>query len=308
MPRIVVLSGGCSSERDVSLRSGKAVADALRSQKFDVHEIDLLREALPDGLSPERDVIFPVLHGGFGENGSLQALLERGGFAYAGCDSSSSHLCMDKAHTRLAVATAGVPLAKCVVLEAGPHEFSAPDLIAELGEELVVKPSCEGSSVGLSFLRGVPELEQWLVRPRRGVWLVEQRIHGHELTCGILNGKAMGVVEIAPMSGVYDYASKYTPGSTQYLFPAPISAHSASLVRKYSEAAFAACSCRDVSRADFILPDGAEPVFLEINTMPGMTATSLLPKSASCEGLSFEALVRRMVEPALERFSLLSTV
>ncbi|MFA5256547.1 MAG: D-alanine--D-alanine ligase [Opitutales bacterium] len=308
MQRTVVISGGCSSERDVSIRSGKAVAAALRSGGFEVVEIDLLREELPEGLNPDNDVVFPVLHGGFGENGAIQILMEERGIAFVGCDSFSSRLCMDKALTKQRVARAGVPLAKGLVLSAGHGDVRAADLIAELGEELVLKPSTEGSSVGLAFVTGVGELAAWLARPRRGVWIVEQRVRGHELTCGILQGRAMGVVEIAPVSGVYDYASKYTPGSTQYLFPAPIPQESADLVRRYSESAFAACGCRDFARADFILPDGGTPVFLEMNTIPGMTATSLLPKSASCVGLSFEDLVRRMAAPAIERFSSLTTV
>ncbi len=302
MAEIVVIMGGCSSEREVSLRSGAAVAEALRRNGFAVRELDLVREELPAGLDAARDVVFPVLHGGFGENGGIQSLLERGGFAYVGCDSVSSALCMDKLATKRVVGAAGVNVAPQYELRADYVQHDAGAIVAELGEHIVAKPSCDGSSVGLSFISGAEELRDWLARPRRGAWLLEKRICGHELTCGLLGGAAMGIVEIAPASGVYDYASKYTPGSTNYLFPAPITEESAALVRRYSELAFAACACRDFARADFILPEGGEPVFLEINTLPGMTATSLLPKSASCIGLTFEQLVARMLAPALERF------
>lgn len=303
MPEIAVILGGCSSERDVSLRSGRAVADALRARGYLVREIDLVREELPEGLDADRDLVFPVLHGGFGENGGIQALLERAGFACVGCDSRSSARCMDKLATKRAVAAAGVPVAADWVLTDNHQAQDAEAIVAKLGASIVAKPSGEGSSVGLAFCEGVDDLREFLARPRRGVWLLERRVRGHELTCGVLDGMAMGVVEIAPTSGVYDYASKYTPGSTTYLFPAPIPEDSTLAVRRYSELAFDACGCRDFARADFLLPDGGDPVFLEINTLPGMTATSLLPKSASCIGLSFEALVERMLTPALTRFA-----
>ncbi len=303
MPRIVILMGGCSSERDVSLRSGKAVAEAVRKSGYELVEIDILREELPAGLDAASDVVFPVLHGGFGENGELQALLERASFSYVGCDSASSRLCMDKRRTKDAVGAVGVTLAKDITLQSGHNLPSVDEIISELGSSIVAKPSGEGSSVGVAFIEGRDDLSEWLAKPRRGVWILEQRIVGHELTCGILGGYAMGIVEIAPASGVYDYASKYTLGSTNYLVPAPLPEAQAEKVRLFSQLAFNACGCRDFARADFILPDGGEPVFLEINTLPGMTATSLLPKSASCIGLTFESLVRKMLEPALVRFA-----
>lgn len=300
MPRIVVLKGGCSSERDVSLVSGKAVADALRREGCDVAEIDLVSESLPAGIDPARDVIFPVLHGGYGEGGGLQKDLEKAGFAYAGCDSRSSGTCMDKPAAKKLAAAAGVRVAKSVVLGESSKD-SAASIVARIGSDLVAKPACEGSSVGLALLGSEKELSEWLAKPRKGVWLVEERIRGKELTCGVLDGVGMGIVQIVPAVGVYDFKSKYTPGSTNYLFPAPLPPETADLVRARSEAAFKACGCRDYSRADFILPEGGEPVFLELNTLPGMTPTSLLPKSASCVGLTFEKLVLRMIAPAIAR-------
>jgi D-alanine-D-alanine ligase len=294
--------GGCSSEREVSLRSGKAVADALRAGGIQPVEIDLTKEALPKGIDPKNDVIFPVLHGGYGEGGGFQADLEKAGFAYAGCDAKSSKACMDKVFAKKAVIKAGVKTAKFVVLEAGRKAPNAETIVAETGEDIVVKPADEGSSVGLELFDKKAQLAEWLLKPRKGTWLVEERIHGRELTCGLLDGKGMGIVQIVPNVGVYDYKSKYTAGATKYLFPAPITEAEADSVRKYAEKAFAACACRDYSRADFIMTEGSEPVFLELNTLPGMTATSLLPKSASCIGLDFTQLVRRMIEPAIKRF------
>jgi D-alanine-D-alanine ligase len=294
--------GGCSSEREVSLVSGKAVATSLKNSRYDIVEIDLVREELPSGIDPKRDVIFPVLHGGYGEGGGLQDDLEKAGFAFAGCGANSSDICMRKPIAKKAVDEAGVRIAGSVILDEKSPAPTAAEIAKKLGCDLVAKPANEGSSVGLALIANEAELEEWLQKPRQGEWLVEQRIRGRELTCGVLEGKGMGVVQIVPAVGVYDFKSKYTPGSTQYLFPAPIPQARADLVRKYAETAFAACACRDYARADFIMPDGEAPVFLELNTLPGMTPTSLLPKSASCVGLNFDELVKRMIEPAIARF------
>jgi D-alanine-D-alanine ligase len=267
---------------------------------FDVLRVDLTREALPGVLDPAHDVVFPVLHGTWGEDGALQALLEDAGLPYVGCDARASRLCMDKPATKAAAARAGVPVAKGVSIEEASSRTPA-ELVAMLGPQIVLKPAAEGSSVGLTFVDGEAQLAEWLARPRRGRWMAEQRLHGRELTCGVLDGRAMGVVEIAPRSGVYDYASKYTAGASEYRFPAPIGAEATAAVQAHAAATFKACGCRDFARIDFILLPAGEPVLLEVNTMPGMTETSLLPKSASCVGLDFDALVRRMLEPCLGR-------
>jgi D-alanine-D-alanine ligase len=146
------------------------------------------------------------------------------------------------------------------------------------------------------------ELEAALQRAEGGRWLVERRIRGRELSVGVLNGRAMGIVEIRPHSGVYDYASKYTKGLTEYVAPAPIDAGVEASVKAAAQTAFAACGCRDYARVDFILSPGNEPFLLEINTLPGMKETSLLPMSARCAGWDFTALVREMVLPAWKRF------
>jgi D-alanine-D-alanine ligase len=186
----------------------------------------------------------------------------------------------------------------------------AEDVVAELGEDLVVKPNAEGSSVGLALTRGAGELRGALGRiggdklPRcAGGWLVEERIFGTELSAGVLNGRALGVVEICPRAGVYDYANKYTAGATEYFAPARIGEEAAEAARQGAEVAFAVCGCRDFARVDFILRAGDKaPFLLEVNTLPGMTGTSLLPKSAGCCGLDFAALTREMALPALRRF------
>ncbi|WP_343075481.1 D-alanine--D-alanine ligase [Ruficoccus amylovorans] len=298
-PHITVLCGGPSSEREVSLVSGHSVAEALRAH-FEVAVVEFDQPALPKGLDPERTTIFPALHGAFGEDGQIQALLEARGFGYAGSGPEASALCMDKAATKARVAGCGFAEAPAWVFSYDNMPASAA-LIERLGAHLVIKPVDQGSSVGLHLTANREELEQALSCLTPGIWMAEAFIKGREMTVGVLGGEAMGIVEIVPKGGVYDYQRKYTAGETRYIFPAEVPEELAAHCRDYAERAFAACGCRDFARVDFILtPDGL-PYFLEINTIPGLTPTSLLPKSASCRGLSFEELARRMAEPALRR-------
>lgn len=301
LPVIAVLAGGTSAEREVSLRSGAATA-AAAAASFPTRLFEVNENALPAGLDPRTHVVLSTLHGTFGEDGGMQRLLEAAGFAYAGCAAAASALTMDKTLTKQTAAARGVPVAPAVVFD-GAQPPAAAALTAQLGPEVVLKPNGEGSSVGLRICATPAELAAAMAETRRGRWLAERRVRGTELTVGVLHGRAMGVVEIAPKSGHYDYASKYTPGASEYFVPARISAEATAALRGHAEAAFAACGCRDFARIDFILaPDGA-PVMLEINTLPGMTATSLLPKSAADAGHDFISLVRAMVQPATERFS-----
>ncbi len=298
--RVVLLCGSCSAEREVSLNSAAAVKGALEQLGIEHIQVRLDSDQAPDWLEAQRDVVLPVLHGGFGENGELQKQLEERGIHFAGCDSTASQLCMLKPKAKEVVSHAGVPTAEGITLEDG----STPEaswIIDRLGESLVIKPANEGSSVGLYFVQGRKELQAWLEKPRTGEWLIEKRLRGRELTVGLLDGRPLGVVEIAPKGGVYDYAAKYTSGATEYLYPAKLDPETTARVRGYAISAFLACGCRDFARADFILEQNGEAYFLELNTLPGMTQTSLLPKSASCVGLDFVELVRAMVTPALKR-------
>ena len=300
-PIIAVFAGGISSERDVSLGSGRSSAVAL-ARSFPTQLFELNSDALPAGLDPSRHVIFSTLHGTFGEDGSMQRLLDAAGIVYAGCDAASSALTMDKTLTKRAAAERGVRIGAGVSFEAASVP-SAESLVAELGAEVVLKPNDQGSSVGLTINRSREELAGALARLTPGSWLAERRLVGRELSVGVLRGAAMGVVEIRPKSGVYDFASKYTVGATEYFAPAPLDAAMTLAAQRAAEAAFAACGCRDYARVDFILVGDAELYLLEINTLPGMKETSLLPMSARCVGLDFTALVRELVLPALGRFS-----
>lgn len=295
---VTVFCGGESPEAKVSRVTGKSIADALAAY-YEVELVDLPEDKLPP-LDPARTVVFPAMHGPFGEDGQLQVLLDEAGVAYAGCDAESSALCMHKVNAKAAVADSGFERPGDLTF-VGQSKPIADQLIASLGEALVIKPTDMGSSVGVHFTRNRYELGAVLDQIHDGHWMVEQRISGREMTIGLLDGKAMGIVEIRPKSGVYDYEHKYTAGATEYLFPAHIDETLSCKVQAFAENAFAACKCRDFARLDFILSNDGRPFFLEINTIPGMTPTSLLPKSASCVGLGFQPLVRRMIEPAFLR-------
>ena len=299
-PIIAVLAGGTSAEREVSVGSGRASALAL-ARSFPTRLFDVTADALPAGLDPARHVVFSTLHGTFGEDGGMQRLLDAAGIHYAGCDAASSALTMDKTRTKQAAAARGVRVAAGIAFAAAKKP-TAESVVAQLGESVVVKPNAEGSSVGLAVVGTRAELEEKLAGIAAGSWLIERRIIGRELSIGVLGGKAMGVVEIRPKSGVYDFTSKYTKGMTEYFAPAPLDETTTAAAQRAAETAFAACGCRDYARVDFILSADDGLYLLEINTLPGMKETSLLPMSARCAGLDFTALVRELVSPALQRF------
>ncbi len=295
MKRVAVLMGGTSSEREVSLRSGAAVVEGLKEAGFDAMPVVLDKnvvERLPDGT----DAVFIALHGGYGENGGVQADLDRLGVPYTGPGAAASRITIDKIATKRVLEAAGVPTAPYEVLERGDDRLTLP-------LPVVVKPPRDGSSVGISK---VAEPEQWpeaLKAARaadpKGEVLVEAFIPGREWTVGVIGGEALPVVEIRAPNGWYGYTEKYTKGVTQYVFPE--SAEDAPLVAQcqvLALLAFQATGCRGVSRIDFrVTPDG-KPYVLEINTVPGFTATSLLPKAAAKKGLSFSALCVRLLEHA----------
>jgi D-alanine-D-alanine ligase len=300
LPIVAVLAGGISAEREVSLGSGRACALAL-ARSFPTRLFEINADALPVGLDPARHVVFSTLHGTFGEDGGMQRLLDGAGIAYAGCDAASSALTMDKTLTKQTAAARGLKIIPGMAFPASSKP-SADEVAAKFGKDVVVKPNDEGSSVGLRVVGSRPELVEALAAIDDGTWLIEKRLFGRELAIGVLRGAAMGVVEIRPKSGVYDYASKYTKGLTEYFAPAPFDDATTRQIQRAAETAFAACGCRDYARVDFIVGEDKELYLLEINTLPGMKELSLLPMSARCAGLDFTALVRELVMPAVERF------
>ncbi len=293
---ITVMLGGPSAEREVSLRTGAAVARALRSIGHEVHELD---PKTPDWiLPPNADVVFLALHGTYGEDGTVQQQLDQLGVAYTGCDAEASRIAFDKVLTKQRCVEAGVPTAKFVVVDSAstpwPRGWQPP---------VVVKPVRQGSSVGLQFVERVAD---WPAALREALrydtqLLVEEKIEGRETTVGILGGEALPVVEVVPKQGSYDYHNKYTAGATEYFCPAEFDRETTGRIQIAALGAFRAVGGRDYARVDVMVRASGEPVVLEVNTLPGMTETSLLPKAAAAAGLSYEALCQRMIELALNR-------
>ena len=293
---IVVMLGGPSAEREVSLCSGAAVAKALHSLGHNVTEVDPkpCSWELPEGTQ----VVFLALHGTYGEDGAVQAELDHMGVPYTGCSAEASRLAFDKVLTKNRCAASGVPVAKSLVLDdpktPWPKNWQPP---------VVIKPVRQGSSVGLQF---VERREEWPAALATALKfdsqvLVEPRIIGPECTVAILGDRALPVVEVRPRSGAYDYKSKYTKGETDYLCPAPFDADTTARVQAAALGAFRAVGGRDYARVDVMVGADGEPVVLEVNTLPGMTELSLFPKAADAAGFSYPELCQRMVELAVAR-------
>jgi D-alanine-D-alanine ligase len=298
---VAVLMGGWSAERDVSLRSGKACADALVRLGYRVTRIDVGRDIASVLNTVKPDVALNVLHGRPGEDGTLQGLLEIVGIPYSHSGVLASSLAMQKDMAKAVFGAAGVPVPEGLVADrlaaAKSHLLPPP---------YVIKPIAEGSSVGVFVV--TPEhahppqeltREDWTYGERV---IVEKYIAGKELTCAVIGNDALGVIEIVPAVRFYDYEAKYAPGGSKHVLPAPVSPFVYQQVRELALGAHKALGCRGVSRADFRFDDrlgGTEGlVCLEVNTQPGMTETSLVPELAGHAGIPFDELVRWMVEDA----------
>lgn len=293
---IAVMLGGPSAEREVSLRSGAAVAAALRSLGHVVAEVDPRHGEfiLPAGT----DVVFLALHGTYGEDGTVQNQLDKLGVPYTGCSAEASRIAFDKVLTKRKCRDAGVPTAKFVVTSSLQTLFPK-----QLETPLVVKPVRQGSSVGLQFVEQVEDWKPALAESLKfdTEILVEEKVSGRETTVGILENEALPVVEVRPKSGAYDYHNKYTAGCTEYFCPADFDAATTKRIQSAALGAFRAIGGRDYARVDVMVRPNGEPVVLEVNTLPGMTETSLLPKAAAAAGLGYAALCQRMVDLALKR-------
>ena len=300
MKHVAVLMGGWSAEREISLRSGKACADALERSGYQVSRIDVDRDLAATLRARKPDVALNVLHGRPGEDGTLQGLLEVIGIPYSHSGVLASALAMKKDIAKSVLKSAGVPVPGGMV--AARKEAAKRHL---LPPPYVIKPVAEGSSVGVFIVR-----EDHKHPPQeltRADWafgdqiLVEPYIPGKELTCAVMGDRVFGVIEIVPTVKFYDYEAKYAPGGSKHLLPAPIAADVYREVQRLSLAAHRALGCRGVTRSDFRFDDslGVKGLFcLEVNTQPGMTETSLVPELAAHAGTSFADLVRWMVEDA----------
>ena len=294
--RVAVVMGGNSAEREVSLRSGAGVLNALRSKGIDAHPVDGI-PALLDALRAGHYArVFNILHGRGGEDGVLQGALEALGVPYTGSGVLGSALGMDKIRTKQVWQTLGLPTAKYAVIDA-LHPRSAQSVIDELGLPLIVKPSHEGSTVGIARAFTLAELEAGIDAARKhdGDILVEQFIEGDELTVSILDRLVLPSIRIVPAKGFYDYAAKYVTGDTQYICPGA-DGESEAAMRRLALIAFDAVGCSGWGRIDYMRDRDGRPFLLEVNTAPGMTERSLVPKAAAQIGIDYPTLCWRILE------------
>lgn len=296
--KIVVLYGGQSGEREVSIHSAESVIEVL-NRYYPTRAICLDENQLPSDLNPSTDIIFPIIHGDFGEDGQLQALLEQQGFVYVGSDSVASSLCMHKLQSKQLARQNGLPVLPAIEVISGQN-LSRSNLEKTLNSTaFVLKPENKGSSLGVQICPNFDALQSAWLSVEQGLWMIEPYIYGREITVGILQGQALGVGEICPQQGFYDFHNKYTPGACSYRFPADLSDQVVQIIQNIGVEFFKAAHCRDFSRADFILDINNQPWFLEMNTIPGMTDQSLFPKSAAAVGISFDVMIQRIVESAI---------
>ena len=300
-----MLYGGIGAEREVSLQSGTCVADALREADFDVVEFDIRPDRLDILADATVDVFFPVLHGEFGEDGQLQQILESaaaGSLVYTGSGPQASRLAFDKLAAKKLFARAGVATPACIIFDPAADAAEFERKLDGFADKYVVKPVRQGSSVGISI---VSEPGQAIDAARKTAreyrdCFIEKFVAGRELTVGILCGRALPIIEIRPKSAFYDYHAKYVDDRTEFVFGTTDAATTAK-VQAAAMRCFDVLGCRDFARVDFILADDGTPYALEVNTIPGFTSHSLLPKAAMQAGFSISHACAMIVRSALAR-------
>jgi len=297
--KVAMLYGGRSSEREVSLKSGQGCADALRSRGYDVALVDVDLDVAERLREVGAAVAFVALHGRYGEDGCIQGLLESMGIPYTGSGVLASALGMNKTFSKLLFRDHGIAIPDYRVV---PRALASRVTLAELpfGLPAVVKPASEGSSVGVHIVHEEADLRAACVEAARyeGDVHVERYIRGAEVQVAVLDGTALGAIEIVPAREFYDYEAKYTAGTTKYFYPARISREAVELVSRGAEVAHRALGCSGATRQDFIVEPSGAAYLLEVNTLPGMTPTSLVPKIAAGNGISFGELCERILEGA----------
>lgn len=309
--KVVVLMGGISSEREISLISGHAAAQALEKIGHEVVRVDFRGDNLDEVLKNKPDVVFIALHGKYGEDGTVQGFLDLVRIPYTGSGVLSSAICMDKIMTKKILLQENIPTPRFKVVNISEIEKDCKrmysDLISSLGLPLVLKPPREGSAIGVKKVKDVDEFLHAAkeIKQLDNEILVEENIEGKELTVGILGNKnlqALPTIEIVSKtsSGFYDFFAKYKEGGSLHIIPAQISPQENSLVQDTSLKVHKVLRCRGISRVDLILKDGI-PYVLETNTIPGLTGTSLVPEAAKYVGISFEDLVDKLIKLAIEK-------
>jgi len=303
--KIAVLYGGVSAERDVSLSSGRGIIEALEKNNHEVIAIDFHPNKINDIIALNVDLVFLGLHGKYGEDGRIQGLLDIMGVPYVGSGVAASALAMDKEKSKQIFSSYNLPIAKSkaytifnetnidnVVYDI-QHHFSTP---------FVVKPNREGSTLGLTIVEDVASIEGAIRKAQQNdhMILVEDYVKGRELTVAVLGStgkeEALPIIEIIPKGDLYDYESKYSIGGSEHIIPAQIDDQLAEQIKQYAVQAHQALGCKTYSRVDFILNETNVPIILEVNTLPGMTATSLFPDAAKAVGMSYETMIEKFVQ------------
>lgn len=293
--KVGILMGGLSEEKEVSILSGNAVAEACIKNKFSVKKIlfDGLNSNLIKSASSV-DIIFNALHGGAGENGKVQSFLKANNIKYTGSDEISSKLCMNKERTKQIAQIIGLKTPKWELVSNSSN-------IPQMDFPYVIKPNEQGSTVGLSIVENKTMLKKSIIQSfkfSKDV-LAETFIKGRELAVSIFDDVALPIIEIIPSKKIYDYECKYTLGKSNYLCPANLNPKTDYNIKKDSELIFKELGCSGYGRADFLLDDNESYHFLEMNTLPGMTETSLFPKSAAAAGIKFEDLISKIIKKSL---------
>ena len=297
--KIAVLLGGTSAEREVSLNSGKAVLEALLNQGYDAHPIDPKEYNVANLKKDGFHRVFNILHGRGGEDGTMQGLLEQIGLPYTGCGVMASALTMDKMRTKMLWKAFGLPVADMeVVTRETFAELDVQAVVEKLGLPLMVKPSLEGSSVGLTKVKAVDELKSAVEYALKfdNTILIEEWLAGDELTVPVLDSQVLPAIRIVPEGEFYDYNAKYISDNTQYFCPAGLTSEREQELAILVKRAYDVVGCRGWSRIDVMCDAKDDFRLVEVNTNPGMTSHSLFPKSAASVGISFEQLVVKILE------------
>jgi len=295
--KIGVIMGGVSVEHKVSLASGDAILAALQRLGYKAQELIVSENVIGELQAAQINVAFVALHGGWGEDGRIQSLLELLKIPYTGSGVVASSLAMHKPQAKAVFIQKGISTPK--YCPAVSEEFVFEEMIFDL--PFVLKPSSEGSTVGVSIVRQRGEFKAALDLAKKydDLPMVEEYIAGREITCGVLDGGPLEVVEIKPKSGFYDYQAKYDEGGSEYVAPAALPPGISGWVKELSRRAYEALHCRGGTRVDFRLHPERGPFVLEVNTIPGMTSHSLLPMSAAAVGISFDELVEKILRSAM---------
>ena len=298
--KVAVLCGGFAAERNISLISGNAITTALKKIGVDVIELDVQKNSISDIQHLRPDNAFIAMHGVGGEDGQIQAVLEYLQIPYTGSSVSASALGMDKLRSKLVWQSVGIPTPDFFLVD---KHSSWTEIINQLGGEVFVKPSREGSSLGMSIAKTKDQLKESFLKARQydSEVIAEKRIIGNEYTCAILNGECLPIVQVKSAGEFYDYHAKYKSNTTQYICPCDITEEKQIQLGEMSLRAFKALGCDGWGRVDFLCDEQGNPFFLEVNTVPGMTDHSLLPIAAKTKGLSFEELVTAILAQSIVR-------